>query len=103
MSKTLLMMLLSVLTLAVYALNVVFVYMTSTSSRRDLKWFYPFSLSFALIAIAQFTYTVGLVQQVTLPFFSKVGNLITLNNLLYITAGISAIFFIKSLKFEEKQ
>jgi len=101
MESILLMQTLAALTLGIYSLNLIFVYMTSSSSRKDLKWFYPLTLSFAVLAGSEFVFAMNQANAGGLPWFSSLENLQTLQDLLYLTAGTSTVFFLKSLQYEE--
>lgn len=102
MESVLLMQTLAALTLGVFSLNLIFVYMTSSSSRKDLKWFYPLTLSFAVIAVSEFIFAMNQASNTgTLPWFSSLENIQVLKDVLYLTAGTSTIFFLKSFKYED--
>lgn len=102
MESILLMQTLAALTLGVFSLNLIFVYMTSSSSRKDLKWFYPLTLSFAVLAVSEFIFAMNQASNTgALPWFSSLENLQILQDLLYLTAGTSTVFFLKSFKYEE--
>lgn len=102
MESILLMQTLAALTLGVFSLNLIFVYMTSSSSRKDLKWFYPLTLSFAVLAVSEFIFALNQASNsAPLPWFSSIQNLQILQDLLYLTAGTSTVFFLKSFKYEE--
>lgn len=103
MESILLMQTLAALTLGIYSLNLIFVYMTSSSSRKDLKWFYPLTLSFAVLATSEFIFAMNQASNTgALPRFSSLENLQILQDLLYLTAGTSAVFFLKSFQYEEE-
>lgn len=103
MESILLMQTLAALTLGVFSLNLIFVYMTSSSSRKDLKWFYPLTLSFAVLAVSEFIFAMNQASNSgALPWFSSLENLQILQDLLYLTAGTSAVFFLKSFQYKEE-
>ncbi|MFB6114668.1 MAG: hypothetical protein ABEK04_00105 [Candidatus Nanohalobium sp.] len=104
MESILLMQTLATLTLGVFSLNLIFVYMTSSSSNKDLKWFYPLTLSFAILAASEFIFAMNQAStNAALPWFSSLANLQVLQDILYLTAGTSTVFFLKSFKYEEEE
>lgn len=104
MESILLMQSLAALTLGIFTLNLIFVYMTSSSSRKDLKWFYPLTLSFVVLALSEFIFAINQGSgSSALPWFSSIENLQILQDVLYLTAGTSTVFFLKSFSYQEEE
>ncbi|MFB6175520.1 MAG: hypothetical protein ABEJ87_06155 [Candidatus Nanohalobium sp.] len=104
METTLLMQTLASVTLGIFTLNLIFVYMTSSSSRRDLKWFYPLTLSLAILAASEFIFALNQASSGgALPWFSSLENIQVLQDVLYLTAGTSTVFFLKSFRYGETE
>jgi hypothetical protein len=90
-------------TLAVFVLIATFVYLTSSSSQQSLNWLYPLSLAFAALAAAEYVFVADQAVSATLvPWLSEFQNLRIVQDLLYLIAGTSLVFFLRAFRKEEE-
>lgn len=100
---SLLSMSLAGIALAVFVLNATFVYLTSTSSQKSLNWLYPLSLSFAVLAAADYVFVANQTATGTLlPWLASAENLQIAEDVLYLIAGTSLVFFLRVFREEEE-
>ena len=100
--SNLLSLTLAALTLSVFVLNAMFVHLTTNSSKRSLNWLYPLSLAFAVLAIAEYAFVAGQTSGNLIPWLKDITNIQIAQDLLYLIAGTSLVFFLRAFREEEE-
>lgn len=91
------------LTLGVFTLNATLVYLTSVSSEKSMKWLYPFSLSFVTLALAEYVFVLDHLDTgfAAVPWLNSFAHLRLVQDLLYLIAGTSMVFYLREVRREK--